>query len=172
MKLFVSLISVTCVNASALCTLKYPNWQQKKSNRTHLYLLSVAEERTRPHIGRRSDIVNVDRHTRRAITAMGVACKQPASTTTVKNGEGRRRGRCSICTPQQLRKEEQAGNVAGQIGCARTILLSRQFKQNVAIARNNQNTDKFQPYPVLNSILWSTKIVCISLYIVEESIWS
>jgi hypothetical protein len=98
LKLFFSLISVACVNAFVLRTLKYPNWQQKKSNRRHLYLPSVGEERVRPHRGRRADDVNDDRHTRRALAAMGVAFKQTASTTTVKRGAGRRRGRCSICT--------------------------------------------------------------------------
>ena len=98
LKVFVSLISAACVNAFVLCALRYPNWQQEKSNRRHLYLLSVGEERVRPHIGKRAYNVNVDRHTRRAIAAMGVTCKQPGTTTTVKKGAGRRRGRCPICT--------------------------------------------------------------------------
>jgi hypothetical protein len=32
LKLFCSLIDVTCVNAFVLWMLKYPNWQQKKNN--------------------------------------------------------------------------------------------------------------------------------------------
>jgi len=44
LKLFVSLISVACVNAFVLWMLKYPDWQQKKNNRTHLYLLSLGKE--------------------------------------------------------------------------------------------------------------------------------
>jgi len=44
LKLFFSLIAVACVNAFVLWMLKYPNRQQKKNNRTHLYLLSLGEE--------------------------------------------------------------------------------------------------------------------------------
>ena len=39
---------------------------------------------------------SVDSLTCRAMRAMGVTCKQPASPTTVKKSGGRRRGRCSI----------------------------------------------------------------------------
>jgi len=43
---------------------------------------------------------------------------------------------------QQLRTEKQTGNVASaQNGCARTT-LSRQFKLNATIARNNHTRDK------------------------------
>jgi hypothetical protein len=44
LKPFFSLIAIACVNAFVLWMLKYPNWQQKKNNRTHLYLLSLGEE--------------------------------------------------------------------------------------------------------------------------------
>ena len=55
---------------------------------------------------RRTDSGNVDSHTRRAMRAMGVACKQPASATAVKKGGGRWRGRCSICPTAQDRKTD------------------------------------------------------------------
>jgi len=42
-----------------------------------------------PHIRRRADSGNIDRHICRATRAMGVACKQPASTITVKKGGGK-----------------------------------------------------------------------------------
>ena len=44
LKLFFSLIAVVCVNTFVLWMLKYSNWQQKKNNRTHPYLLSLGEE--------------------------------------------------------------------------------------------------------------------------------
>jgi hypothetical protein len=40
-----------------------------------------------PYARRRANSGNVNRHTRRAMTAMGVTCKQPASTTNVKKME-------------------------------------------------------------------------------------
>ena len=47
----------------------------------------------------------------------------------------------SVVFVQQLRTEEYIENVASaQNGCTRTI-LSRKFKQNMTIARNNHNTD-------------------------------
>jgi hypothetical protein len=68
-------------------------------------LFSLGEEMVTPHTRRRSDSENVNRHTHRAMRGMGVACKQPASPTTVKKGEGRQRGRCSICTIAMDRKD-------------------------------------------------------------------
>jgi len=57
-----------------------------------------------------ADNVNVDRHTGRAMTAMGVACKQPASTTNVKKcGDNGVEGAVFV---QQLRTEEQTGNLS------------------------------------------------------------
>jgi len=62
-------------------------------------------------------------------------------------------GRCSICAAAEDRKK-QTGNVASaQTGCARTT-LSRQFKQNVTIARNNNTRDKFH------------SLICSKLYFV------
>ena len=78
------------VNAFVFWMLKYPNWQQKKNNQTPLSAVSGRKMVT-PHI-RRADSGNIDRHTRRAIRAMGVACKQPASPIIVKKGGGRWRG--------------------------------------------------------------------------------
>jgi hypothetical protein len=43
----------------------------------------------RPHIIKRADSGNVDRHTRRATRAMDIPCKQPVSPTTVKEDGGR-----------------------------------------------------------------------------------
>jgi len=64
---------------------KYTNWQQKKkNNRRCLYLPSLQEEMVTPQARRRAGSGNVNRHTHRAMTAMGVACKQPASATNVK----------------------------------------------------------------------------------------
>jgi hypothetical protein len=57
--------------------------------------------------------------------AMDVACKQPASSTTVKKGGGN--GVEDAVFVQQLRTEKQTGNVGAQNGCARTAVL-RQFK--------------------------------------------
>jgi hypothetical protein len=84
--LLLYLIDVACVNVLILLMLKCPNLQQKKNNRRRLYLLSLREEMITPHIIRRDDSENVDRHTRRAMRAMDVACKQPVSPTTVKKG--------------------------------------------------------------------------------------
>lgn len=58
---------------------------------------------------------------------------------------------------QQPNTEKQTGNVANvQNGCARTT-LTRQFKQHVAIARNNHNTN-FMHIPILNCFLVIKKI--------------
>jgi len=59
-----------------------------------------------PHIRRKVDSGNIDRHTRRAIRAMGVTCKQTASLTTVKKGGRRWRERCSICPTAKGRKTD------------------------------------------------------------------
>ena len=60
------------VNAFVLWMLKHPNWQQKNNNQRHLYLLSLGEEMVTPHTRRRADSGNIDRHTHRDMTAMGV----------------------------------------------------------------------------------------------------
>lgn len=57
------------------------------------------------HIRKRADSGNVDRHTRRAMTALDIPCKQPASLTTVKEDGGRDDLRHSIC-PTLLRTEK------------------------------------------------------------------
>jgi hypothetical protein len=57
-----------------------------------------------PHIRRRADSGNVGRHTRRAVRAVGVTSKQPVSSSAVKGGGGRRRGRCTICPTAKDRK--------------------------------------------------------------------
>jgi hypothetical protein len=49
-----------------------------------LYLLSLGDEMARPHKRRRAGIGNVNRCTCKAMRAMGVACKRPASPATVK----------------------------------------------------------------------------------------
>jgi len=74
--------------------LEYSNWQQKKNNRRHLHLLSLGEEMVTPHIRSRADSGNVDGHNRRAMRAVDVAYKQPASPTTVKKVGGRWQRRC------------------------------------------------------------------------------
>jgi hypothetical protein len=76
----------------------------KKNHPRHLYLLLLGED-IRPHIRKRAGSGNVDRHTRRAMTAMGIPCKQPASPTTLKEDGGRDHLRYSIC-PQLLRTEK------------------------------------------------------------------
>ena len=167
MDLFVSLIYVACVNPFVLCTLKYTDWQQNKSNRRHLYLLSVREERVRPHIGRRADNVNVDRHNRRTMTAMDVACKRAASITTVKKGGGRRRGGCSICSTA---KDGRTGWKCRQ--CSEWVCKDHSVIKIIQTKCSNcqeqSNTDKFHVHFVINSILWSINIVYISLYIVAS----
>jgi hypothetical protein len=60
-----------------------------------------------PRVRRRADSRNIDRHTCRVMRLMGVACKQPASTTTVKKGGGRWCGRCSICPTAKARKTDR-----------------------------------------------------------------
>jgi len=45
-------------------------------------------------------------NTCRAMTAMRVACKQTPSTTNVKTGGGRQRGRSSICPTAKGRKRD------------------------------------------------------------------
>jgi len=63
-----------------------------------------------PHARRRADSGNVNRHNCRAMRAMGVTCKQPASTTNVKKTEeDSMEGALFV---QELRTEKQAGNVA------------------------------------------------------------
>jgi hypothetical protein len=70
---------------------------------------------------RRADSRNVNRHTRRAMIAMGVTCKQSASTTNVKKGE--EDGVESTLFVQQLQTEKQTENTANAYnGCARTTL--------------------------------------------------
>jgi len=63
-----------------------------------------------PYARRRADSGNVNRRTRRAMTAMGVTCKQPASTTNVKKME--EDGMEGALFVQQLRTEKQTGNTA------------------------------------------------------------
>ena len=126
LKLFLSLIDVACVNAFVLWMLKHPNWEQKKNNRRHLYLLSLGEEMVTPYIRGRADSGNVDRHTDSNGRHLQTNNFNSASTTDVKKNGGRRHGTC--CSVQQLRTEKQTGNVAiAENGCARTT-LSRQFK--------------------------------------------
>jgi len=76
---------------------KYTKWQQKKNNRT-------------PQARRRVGSGNVNRLTCRAMTAMGVTCKQPASTTNVKKTE--EYGVEGVLFVQQLRTEKQTENIA------------------------------------------------------------
>jgi len=76
----------------------------KKNYRRCLYMLSLGEEMVTQHIRRRADSGNIERHTRRVMRAMGVTCKQPASSTTVKQGGGRRNGRWSIHPTAKGRK--------------------------------------------------------------------
>jgi hypothetical protein len=106
LQVFFNLIDAASINEFVLGTLKYPNWRQKKNNQRHLYLSSLGEEMVTPHIRRRTDSENVNRHTRRAMSGIGVACKQPASSATVQTGGGRQRGRCSICTTATDRKTD------------------------------------------------------------------
>jgi len=74
----------------------------------------------RPHI-RRTDSGIINRHTCRAMGAMGVPHKQLRRKMEEDNIEG-------VLFLQPLRTEEQTGNVtSAQNGCARTT-LSRQFK--------------------------------------------
>jgi hypothetical protein len=54
------------------------------------------------HIRRMADGGNVNNHTHRAMRALGVACKQPASTTNVWKGGGRR----CICPTSKDRKTD------------------------------------------------------------------
>jgi len=94
LELFLNLIDVACVNAFVPWMLEYSNWQQKKNNSRHLYLLSLGEEMVTSHIRSRADSGNIDRRTRRATRAMAVIYKQPAFPTTVKKGGGRWQRRC------------------------------------------------------------------------------
>jgi hypothetical protein len=69
----------------------------------------------RPHI-RRADIGIINRHTCRAMRVMGVPHKQLRRKMEEDNME-------SVLSVQQLRTEEQTGNVTSvQNGCARTTL--------------------------------------------------
>jgi hypothetical protein len=81
----------------------------------------------RPHTRRRPGSANFNRHTCRAMRAMYVPCKQPASPTTAKKKMAED-GIEGVLYVQQLRTEKQTGNIASaQNGYARTN-LSRQFK--------------------------------------------
>ena len=74
----------------------------------------------RPNI-RRTDSGIINRHTGTAMRAMGVLHKQLRRKMENDNTEG-------VLFVQQLRTEEQTGNVtSAQNGCARTT-LSRKFK--------------------------------------------
>jgi hypothetical protein len=87
--------------------LKYPDCQQKNHWR-HLFLLSLWEKQWwRPHVRSSADSGNVERHVCRALRAMGVAYKQPASPTTVNKCGERWCGRCSICLTAKDRKTEK-----------------------------------------------------------------
>jgi hypothetical protein len=126
LKLFLALIDIACVNAIVLWLLKYPNWQQKKNHSRPLYLLSFGYEKARAHKRRRAHSGNVNRRTCKAMRAMGVACKQPASPAAMRKDGRRQHGRCSVCPPDGT--EEKIGIVASAwSGCARTN-VSRQFK--------------------------------------------
>jgi hypothetical protein len=119
-------------------------------------------ERVRPHIGRRADNVNVDRHTRRAMTAMGVAWKQSASTTTVKKGGGRRRGRSSIrTTAKDGRTDWKCRQWSECVRKDHSVIKIIQTK--CGNCQNQLNTLKFNSYFVTNSILWSTNIAFHSI---------
>ena len=151
LKLFFSLIAVVCVNASVLWMLKYPNWQQRKSYRKNMYLLSLGEEMVWPRIWRKADSGKRQQTYCRALRAMDVPWKQPASHTNVK--KDRDNGMEGVLSVQQLRTKEQTGSVASvQNGYARTT-LSRQTIQNLTIARNNHNTNNFTHISVLNYIV-------------------
>jgi len=94
-KLLLSFIDVVCVNACVLWMLKYPNWQERKNHRRHLYLLPLGEIMVRSHIRKRADSGNID--ILRATRARDVRYKQPSSPTTVKKCGGRRLVGCSNC---------------------------------------------------------------------------
>jgi len=95
-KLLLNFIDVVCVNACVLWMLKYPDWQERKNHRRHLYLLSLGE------ILVMADSGNVD--ILRATRARDVRCKQPSSPATVKKGGGRwlvRRSNCPTATDRR-----------------------------------------------------------------------
>jgi len=63
---------------------------------------------------------------------------------------------------QQLRTEEQTGNANSALnGCARTT-TSRQIKQNVTIAKNNQNAH------ISFTLLFSTVLSCLQIFHVSS----
>jgi len=75
----------------------------------------------RPNIRRRADSRIINRHTCRTIRVISVPHKQLRRKMEEDNVGG-------VLFVQQLRTEEQTGNVtSAQNGCARTT-LSRQFK--------------------------------------------
>jgi hypothetical protein len=57
----------------------------------------------RPHIRKRADSGNINRHTDRAMTAMDVPCKL-AYPTSVQKDRGRCHGRCSVCPTAKDRR--------------------------------------------------------------------
>jgi len=65
----------------------------------------LGEDVVRPHIRKWADSGNVDRLTRRAMIAMDIPCKQPASSTAVMEDGGRDHLRSFIC-PTLLRTEK------------------------------------------------------------------
>jgi hypothetical protein len=85
LKLFLKLIEVACKNAFVQWMLKHLNWHQRRIIED-VYICFHCEEMVTPHV-RRDDSGYIDRHIRRAITALGVTCKQPASPTAVKQAE-------------------------------------------------------------------------------------
>ena len=103
---FLILFDVACINVFLLLVLNSPNWQQRRNLRRPLCELSLGEEMVRPHIRRRADSGNIDRHTRRAMRAVDVPCTQLARPATVKKDRGRWRGRCSGCTTAKDRRAD------------------------------------------------------------------
>jgi len=85
--------------------LKYPNWQQKKNNQSHLYLLSQGEGMVTPYMRRRADSGNTDRQYSQGHDS-NRCCLQTSSTTNVKTGGGRQCGRSSICPTAKARKTD------------------------------------------------------------------
>jgi hypothetical protein len=100
-KLFVRLTDVAFVNTVMLRVLKYPNWQQKKSNQRCHFLLSVGEEMVRPHLKR---IANTGNFNRYISSVMRAGCR--TSSEIEKKIGGRWCGRCAICLTAKDRKTD------------------------------------------------------------------
>jgi len=147
-----------------------------------LYLLSLGEEMARPDKRRRAHSGNVNRRTCKAMRAMGVTCKQPASPATMKKDGRRLRVRCSVCPTAKQKKRLELLPVLG-VGVQEPVCQDSsnkiwQLTGTVTVDRNSHSWQEQSQltgtviiptsyaFFFLNCSLLSSKVLCISLCMV------